>query len=354
MTAIDEAKLQETSLGGFGLINGLAASLGAHYGMKAGLFEALRDHGPATSEALAKATGFNERWLREWLYQQAAAGTIDHENGEIFSLSPEGVLVFADSSTAASLVGMFEGLPSLVDSLSHIPQALQTGLGRPYDAHGDDGAAMIEGAFRGTVTLLVEQALPALDGATEDLAAGGHAADVGCGAGLRTLAMAEAYPKSTWTGYDNSVHALARAANNLAQAALDNCRFVNAEQTPLPADHSLSLVTFCDVVHDMAFPQDALNAVYGALKPDGRCLVIDIAQPESIAERLEHPAAPAMYGFSLGVCMSSGLSEEGGAGLGTFGLPASKLEAMAQEAGFTRFRITDVEDPFNAYYELRP
>ena len=89
MTTIDEAKLQETALGGFGLINGLAASLGAHYGMKAGLFEA----------------------LREWLYQQAAAGTIDHENGEIFSLSPEGVLVFADSSTAASLVGMFEGRP---------------------------------------------------------------------------------------------------------------------------------------------------------------------------------------------------------------------------------------------------
>ncbi len=175
-----------------------------------------------------------------------------------------------------------------------------------------------------------------------------------CGAGLRTLAMAEAYPKSTWTGYDNSLHALARAASNLAEAALDNCRFVNAEQTLLPPDHSISLVTFCDVVHDMVFPQDALNAVYGALKPDGRCLVIDIAQPESVAEKLEHPAAPAMYGFSLGVCMSSGLSEEGGAGLGTFGLPASKLEAMAQEAGSTRFRITDVEDPFNAYYELRP
>ena len=82
--------------------------------------------------------------------------------------------------------------------------------------------------------------------------------------------------------------------------------------------------------------------------------MIDIAQPETIAEKLEHPAAPAMYGFSLGVCMSSGLSEEGGSGLGTLGLSASKLEAMAREAGFTRFRITDVEDALNAYYELRP
>ena len=71
-------------------------------------------------------------------------------------------------------------------------------------------------------------------------------------------------------------------------------------------------------------------------------------------EKLEHPAAPPMYGFSLGICMSSSLSEEGGAGLGTLGLPPSKLEAMGREAGFTRFRITEVEDAFNAYYELRP
>lgn len=166
--------------------------------------------------------------------------------------------------------------------------------------------------------------------------------------------MAEAFPQSTWTGYDNSIHALARAASNLSGSRVANCSFVNVEKAKLPDDHSLDLVTFCHVVHDMAFPQDALNAAFKTLKPDGHCLVIDIAQPETITEKLSHPGAPMMYGFSLGLCMSSGLSEEGGAGLGPFGLPASKLEAMAQEAGFTRFRITDVEDPFNAYYELRP
>lgn len=352
---IDEQKLEAKAMEAFGLLNGLSAAVGVHYGMQLGLFDALRGAEPSTSAELASRLGLHERWVREWLYQQAAAGVLEHENGERFWLSPEGALIFADDSTPVSLAGLFDALPSFLDALSHIPEGMRSGVGQPYDAHGASGAALVEQGFKGTITQLTEEGLPALEGVAEKLRAGGaRAADVGCGGGLRTLAMAQAFPASTWTGYDNSAHALARAERNLADCGATNCHFVNSDTTPLPADHSLDLVTFCDVVHDLSHPQEMLNAVYQALKPDGTVLVIDIAQPESISDRLAHPAAAAMYGFSMGFCMSSGLSAEGGAGLGPFGMPASKLQAMAEAAGFTRFRVTDVPDPFNAYYEIRP
>ncbi len=83
-------------------------------------------------------------------------------------------------------------------------------------------------------------------------------------------------------------------------------------------------------------------------------LVVDFAQPDSIEEKLDHPMATFLYSTSIATCLSSSLSEEGGAGIGAFGLNESLLKEMAEEAGFTRFRHTDVVDRMNAYYELRP
>ncbi len=130
--------------------------------------------------------------------------------------------------------------------------------------------------------------------------------------------------------------------------------FHNLHTEPLPSDHSLDLVTFCDVLHDTAFPQEILTATRVALKSDGAALVIDIDQPEAVSDKLSHPFAPMAYAISMALCMSSALSEEGGAGLGTFGLHESLLQEMASTAGFTRFRRLETNDPFNAYYELRP
>jgi hypothetical protein len=61
-----------------------------------------------------------------------------------------------------------------------------------------------------------------------------------------------------------------------------------------------------------------------------------------------------LYGFSVQTCMSSALSEPGGAGLGTLGLPPDVLRAMCADAGFSSVRLHDVEDPANLYYEVRP
>ena len=61
-----------------------------------------------------------------------------------------------------------------------------------------------------------------------------------------------------------------------------------------------------------------------------------------------------MYGVSVASCMSSALSEPGGAGLGTLGFGPAVAERMCREAGFSRFTVRDFREPANLYYEVRP
>jgi hypothetical protein len=136
---------------------------------------------------------------------------------------------------------------------------------------------------------------------------------------------------------------------------LANASFHHAREDPLPADHSVDLVTTFDCIHDMTDPQGMIHAIRAAVADDGYWLLVDIKGRNSFRENVEkNPMASLMYGISVMSCMSSGLSEPGGAGLGTLGLPAAKAEAMAAAAGFTRFRRLDVDHPVNAFYEIRP
>ena len=355
MTAINEATLHETTLALMGHLNGLSIAIGIQHGVELGLFDALSQGGPATSAELADRVGLNERWVREWLHQQAAGGVVGHENAQRFSLTPESALLLADESTPSTMVPLFTMLQSLINGFEHLPEAMRTGLGQPYDGHGDEGAAAIERSTTPWIPVMIGSAMPALDGVLPKLEAGARAADIGCGSGARTLAMAQSFPNTSWAGYDTSGHAIARASAKLAAAPdVTNLAFHNPVDEPVPQDASLDLVTFCDVLHDATRPDHLLEIARKSLKPDGTVLVIDIAQPPALTDKLQHPAAPLFYGFSLTYCMSSSAATKDGAALGTLGLDAPKLRELAGAAGFTRFRQTDVEDPFNAYYELRP
>ena len=167
--------------------------------------------------------------------------------------------------------------------------------------------------------------------------------------------MANAFPASHFSGYDISRYALDRAEERLAEAAIPNATFHDPREHPMPDDHSVDLVTTFDCLHDMTDPQGMMVAIRRAIADDGTWLLVDIKARDTFAENVEkNPMAPLMYGISVLSCMSSALSEPGGAGLGTLGLPASKAEAMAREAGFTRFRKLAVDHPVNAFYEIRP
>jgi ubiquinone/menaquinone biosynthesis C-methylase UbiE len=167
--------------------------------------------------------------------------------------------------------------------------------------------------------------------------------------------MAQAFPKSSVTGYDISRYALDRAHEKKTVDATDNVHFVDPKVSPLPNDESLDIVTAFDCIHDMTHPQDVMQAIRRSLKPDGIWLLVDIKALDTFGENMaKNPMASLMYGISVMSCMSSAMSAPGGAGLGTLGLPESKARSMAAAAGFTRFRKLDIEHSLNAFYEVRP
>ncbi len=354
---IDREKLEKTALHVFGLLGGAVTSGMIFLGDRLGLYQALQDTGPVTSEELAGKTGLHERWIREWLQGQAIAGLIDYKGDGRFELSPESALVLANEESPTFAAGGFCALPQQMAVLDRLPESFKSGLGLPYDAFGPEGARGVERLlapwFR---TQLVPRALPKLDGVVAKLEAGARAADVGCGTGVAILQMAKAYPKADFHGYDISKYALARAEENKAQAGLQNLTFHDVNGDAIPGDQSFDFITTFDCLHDMANPAPVIGAIYKALKRDGTWLIADIhCQPtfeENLAE--DNPLMPLMYGFSVLCCMSSALSEPGGAGLGTLGFTEPVARKMVTDAGFTRFQSHDFNNPINAYYEVRP
>ncbi len=107
-------------------------------------------------------------------------------------------------------------------------------------------------------------------------------------------------------------------------------------------------------MHDVAYPDKLIAAIHGALAADGIWLCEDIKSLPTFDENLrDNKYAAMMYGFSIMVCMASGLSKADGAGLGTMGFNEGIAQAMTRAAGFTRFRRLDYDNPFNSYYEVR-
>jgi 2-polyprenyl-3-methyl-5-hydroxy-6-metoxy-1,4-benzoquinol methylase len=340
----------------FDNLGGMVVSGMIYLGYHLGLYRALQDAGPVTSEELARKTELHERWVREWLRGQAAAGLLDHHGEGRFSLSPIAALVLANEQSPAFVAGAFSALPHQLKVLEQLLESFETGIGLPYDAFGPEGAKGVEGMlapwFR---TMLVPIALPKLAGVVPKLEAGALVADVGCGTGVALLEMAKAFPRSAFHGYEISRHALEEAERQRAAGGVSNARFHDAGREPLPEDGRFDLVTAFDCIHDMTHPADVLRAVRRSLKPDGTCLIVDINAKPTFEENLAaNPMAAMMYGFSVLTCMSSGLSTPDGAGLGTLGFSEPVARQMTAAAGFTRFQRHDLDNPVNAYYEVRP
>lgn len=353
---LDPDRLKAFAKRVFGALGGTMTAAMIHLGDRLGLFRALAGAGALSSHELAAKTGYDERWVREWLRQQGAAGVLERCPGERFALSPEGAAVLADEGSPAFGAGFFSRLPQDLMVLDRLPEAFRTGIGLPYDAFGPEGAQGFERGFGPWLrTMLVPYALPRLPGIIDALAHGAAVADVGCGAGVALIEMAKAFPTSEFHGWDVSLHALARAEHNRVAAGVANVTFHDAAHDPLPADHRFTLVTAFDSLHDMTDPAAAMRGVRAALRDDGTFLVCDVKAHATYEENVaRNPMAALMYGSSVLTCMSSALSEPGGAGLGTLGLPATLAERMAREAGFTRFETLDVEHPVNAFYAVRP
>jgi len=345
----------------FSQLSGAVTSGMIHIGDKLGLYKVLaRAEEPMTSAALAAASGLHERWVREWLGNQAAARIVNVDHADSaqpkFSLSPEARVVLADEEHPAFGMGMFHRLPATMERLIDLPACFATGMGFDYDAHGHDGAVGIERSFEPWSNAnLVSVVLPALGGLTNRLERGIRVADIGCGAGSAICTMAAAYPSSEFVGYDISRHALEIARVKAADRGLHNVRFVDPRDEALPLDGRFHFITTFDCIHDMTRPTEMIRTIRQALAEDGTWLLVDIKALDTLEQNIaKNPMAALMYGISVLSCMASAMSEPNGEGLGTLGLPPSRAEALARDAGFSSFATLDIPHSVNAFYEVRP
>jgi 2-polyprenyl-3-methyl-5-hydroxy-6-metoxy-1,4-benzoquinol methylase len=351
----DPGKVQEISDRATGYLAGAAISAMVYLGDQLGLYRTLRDAGPITSTELAEKTKLHERWVREWLHSQASAGLVQHSGDGLFQLTREQAAVLADEADPAFVAGGFALIFPLLQRWDRLFESFRTGRGAPYNELGLDHAVG-ESRFSGPWMRanLIPVVLPGLVGVVPKLTAGAKVADVGCGSGNAVLEMARAYPRSEFHGYDSSALTIRLADENRAASGLGNVVFHRAPASALEPDGSFDFVLTWDCVHDMTDPAGAMRAIRAAIKPDGTWLLIDINGKPTPEENYQLPLGGLLYAISVLDCLACSTSQDGGAGLGTLGLPEPIARAMTFNAGFTRFTVRDFGNPLNSFYEVRP
>jgi SAM-dependent methyltransferase len=349
--AIDQAKLNEL-LGRF--VNDFGATGFAAtvvIGDKLGLYQALAA-GPATAAELADRTHTHPRLVAEWLAAQAASGYVSYDpDGERFSLSAEQAFALAHEDGPMYLPGAFQVMVAAVKDEPKVTQAFATGAGVPWHAHDPELFAGTERFFRpGYAANLVSGWIPALDGVQAKLEAGARVADVGCGHGASTLIMAQAYPNSTFVGFDYHQPSVRHAQQVAANAGVaGRCRFQVASASAYPGA-GYDLVTIFDALHDLGDPVGAAAHIHHSLAPDGTLMLVEPYAADRLQDNLT-PIGRAFYAASTLLCVPHALSEEPGTALGAQA-GEQRLRDVVTAAGFGRFRRV-AETPFNLVYEAR-
>lgn len=347
---MDEAKLQEFMGRLVVDMGGAAMMANVVIGDELGLYRAMADGAPTTPSDLASKTGCQPRLVREWLSANAAAGYVEHRDGE-FRLPEEQAMALAIEDSPVYVAGGASVLSAMYLDKDKIVNAMR---GDGALAWGDHHPCMFSGTERffrpGYRAHLVTEWLPALTGVVEKLTAGAKVADVGCGHGASTVVMARAFPNSTFFGFDYHGPSIETAKQRALEGGVsDRAAFEQAPAKSFPGE-GYDLVCFFDCLHDMGDPVGAARHAYEALNADGTVLLVEPFAGDSLDANL-NPVGRLFYAASTCICTPNSLSQEVGFGLGAQAGEA-RLRSVFEEAGFTSFRRA-AETPFNLILEAR-
>lgn len=350
---IDVQKLEEFTGKVMGDIAGAMAALLGYIGDQTGVYRALRDHGPCTATELAGAASVDERYLLEWLSAQAAAGYIDYQpEAETFSISSEQAIVLATEGHPACMQGFIQQLTAQFSTHDKAVETFRSGEGRGWEDHHACCFCGTDRFFRaGYNANLIDHWLPALDGVDDLLRAGARVADIGCGLGSSTLLMAEAYPESSFDGFDFHAESIDEANKRAAAAGLSaRVRFETRSAKETPAE-SYDLVCMFDCLHDMGDPVGAARRIRECLAVDGTLMLVEPMAGDTLSDNL-NTIGQIFYSASTLICTPASKAQEVGLALGAQA-GEKRLTEVLRQAGFTRIRRA-TETPTNIVLEARP
>ncbi len=340
------------------------AALGAidtfsiYVGDKLGLYRALAEHGPMTRTELSGRTGMHRRYAHEWLEQQVTTGFLTVSDPALppderrYALEAGPAEVLTDPDSLAYLTPFVRLLMAAGLQMPALLDAYRTGGGVSWAEFGPDmrtGQADMNRPWY--VKELGASWFPSVPELHDRLAAGAKVADVGCGEGWSSLAIAESYPGVTVDGFDVDVPSIESARRHAAAAGLaDRVRFHAVDAATVDGHGTYDVVTAFECIHDLPHPTHVLATMRSLVKPDGHVVIMDEAVGDHFGQRSD-AIERLMYGFSMFVCLPDGMAHEGSAGTGTVFRP-SVLEAYALQAGFKGIEVLPIQNDLWRFYRL--
>ena len=322
-----------------------------YIGDRLGLFKAMADAGPMTSADLASRTKLNERYVREWLRAMVAAEYIDyHPLTDQYRMSEEQAFVLANEDSPMFVGGGFQFTTPSLWNVSKIIDAFRNGGGISYSEIGEEIPPAIERLFGPSYrNLLTKEWLAVVPGLIAKLEKGANIADIGCGCGQSSVAMAKAFPKSKVVAIDYHAPSIERGRSLASASQLNNVEFINAPADQLPRDRKYDLICSFDCIHDMVNPRATLKTIHDALASDGIYLWSE-PNASASAHRNRNPIGRTFHAISPLHCMTVSLAHNG-EGLGTV-IGEEGARALAEEAGFSRFEKLPIQHPLNQFFAL--
>lgn len=349
---IDTAKVKAFAMRAVGDVAAAYTGVMVSLGSKLGLYRAMAGAGPLSAKEVARRADCAERYVREWLNAQAAAGYLGyHAISDTYELSPEQAMVLADEDSPVYIPQAWNVPAAMWADEPKALEAFRTGCGVAWGEHDARMACGVAAFYRnGYRANLVSQWLPALDGVVAQLEAGIAVADVGCGHGHSTLLMAQAFPNSRFHGFDTHAASIAEARRHAAETgAAERASFSTASAVNYP-DHRYGLICFFDTLHDLGDPVAAARHAAETLAPGGTVLLVEPFANDRVEDNLS-PVGQLFYAGSSLICCAHAISEGGTLVLGAQAGP-KRLADVFRKAGFTHFRRA-AETPFNQIYEVR-